>query len=182
MPGVRGFRFTTHMIVPHMEQLDPSDLLSSSRVVAEGSPDRRGRQARPVKSTVSQSAMSRLEGRLGERPAAAHHPSIPTSPGVRAPPCSTTHASFREARVEGGRGARRNRQSERAAAGVDTERLRQPAAPPTCSRRLRRAASRGDAGRDLSPRQVDLLDGELPTSRSRLGDLPDDAALAAHHL
>ncbi len=103
------------MIVPHMEQIDPNDLLVFARVVAEGSFTAAADKLGLPKSTVSR-RLSQLEEQLGERLLlrTTRRLSITEFGSRPAGPCPPG----------GERGRRRSRRSPRAARRGPSGRLR----------------------------------------------------------
>ncbi|OPZ04817.1 MAG: HTH-type transcriptional regulator DmlR [Alphaproteobacteria bacterium ADurb.BinA305] len=166
------------MIVPYMEQIDPNDLLVFARVVAEGSLTAAADKLGLPKSTVSR-RLSRLEEQLGERLLLRTTRRLNITEFGAA---LLDHARQLESEVEAVAALAESRQARpsgrlRVSMPSDfanlllTDMLAAFAAlHPAVTLEL-----------DLSPRRVDLL-GENFDLAIRLGDLPDDALLAARRL
>jgi DNA-binding transcriptional LysR family regulator len=166
------------MIVPQMEQIDPNDLLVFARVVAEGSLTAAADKLGLPKSTVSR-RLSRLEEQLGERLLLRTTRRLNITEFGAA---LLDHARQLESEVEAVAALAESRQAR------PSGRLRVSMPSDFANLLLTDMLAAFAALHpgvtlelDLSPRRVDLL-GENFDLAIRLGDLPDDALLAARRL
>ncbi|HNO64152.1 MAG TPA: LysR family transcriptional regulator, partial [Thauera aminoaromatica] len=161
-----------------MEQIDPNDLLVFARVVAEGSLTAAADKLGLPKSTVSR-RLSRLEEQLGERLLLRTTRRLNITEFGAA---LLDHARQLESEVEAVAALAESRQAR------PSGRLRVSMPSDFANLLLTDMLAAFAALHpgvtlelDLSPRRVDLL-GENFDLAIRLGDLPDDALLAARRL
>jgi DNA-binding transcriptional LysR family regulator len=159
-------------------QLDPSDLLLFARVVDDGSFSRAADRAGLPKSTVSR-RIAALEAQLGERLLLRTTRKLTVTDFGHS---VLEHARQVAAEVEATASLAQHRQLEpsgRLRISMPNDMANVVLGPVLASFLIKYPALRLEV--DLSPRRVDLI-GENFDVAIRMGDLPDDASLAARRL